>query len=498
MKEETMETQWYYAQQGQRLGPVSSEQLKELAAAGRLQPSDLVWKEGMAQWAAADRIEGLFSAVQAPTPGSPPPLPPSGTGEMPPLSAAAAAQAPRANTAMQPAVLRQKIEGLRQSLVQEVLNPQVALPNVEPIATFRKEHSQLQEQLRQLQHRLQELGKAKAEYELLDNACQQQGKELAAAEKALVQLARPLGKAAFEGLLAGLVQDQPTFKDRFAVHQRIGELQAEHDRFAPPSDAGMIQKTKAKAQQLVAAGKIKLEEMKIGKLEEQIGRELIASNQEESVRCDHTAEILTAFAKHRGVIAHHRQVCETAREALDTKCQELAQTLQMAGTTKSFDAERQSCEAQIAQVEHQGRVLKSELLVQLVTCGESLSVEGILGQRLRELRDTQAQLSEWFHSKGGQQLATADGYININIPSAVGVGTLIGLIVGYPLSYFFQPGLLRAMVSLADYIQHIDMVFSDKHLVGTAVGVWIGSVIVFALIGRMLSVAINKKRDGNP
>jgi hypothetical protein len=65
--------QWYYAQQGQRLGPVSPSELKQLATSGRLQPSYLVWKKGMAQWVAAGQIKGLFTAVQAPT--SPPPLP---------------------------------------------------------------------------------------------------------------------------------------------------------------------------------------------------------------------------------------------------------------------------------------------------------------------------------------------------------------------------------------------------------------------------------------
>ena len=65
-----MEAQWHYTDQGQRLGPVSSSQLKQLATSGRLQPSDLVWKEGMAQWVAASQVKGLFSAAQAPTPGS--------------------------------------------------------------------------------------------------------------------------------------------------------------------------------------------------------------------------------------------------------------------------------------------------------------------------------------------------------------------------------------------------------------------------------------------
>lgn len=44
---------WYYAQGGQRRGPVSEEVLRNMARAGELSPTDLVWREGMAEWAAA-------------------------------------------------------------------------------------------------------------------------------------------------------------------------------------------------------------------------------------------------------------------------------------------------------------------------------------------------------------------------------------------------------------------------------------------------------------
>jgi hypothetical protein len=55
-----MADQWYYAQQGQRQGPVSEQQLKELAVSGQLKATDTVWKQGMAQWAKASQINGLL------------------------------------------------------------------------------------------------------------------------------------------------------------------------------------------------------------------------------------------------------------------------------------------------------------------------------------------------------------------------------------------------------------------------------------------------------
>jgi hypothetical protein len=51
-----MAAEWYYSKAGKRSGPVGGQQLKELAAKGQLDPADLVWKEGMAQWVPASKI----------------------------------------------------------------------------------------------------------------------------------------------------------------------------------------------------------------------------------------------------------------------------------------------------------------------------------------------------------------------------------------------------------------------------------------------------------
>lgn len=68
--------QWHYSKDGQQQGPVSPEQLKQLAATGELQPTDLVWKEGMSQWVAASSIKSLFAAPSLPTPPMSPPTVP--------------------------------------------------------------------------------------------------------------------------------------------------------------------------------------------------------------------------------------------------------------------------------------------------------------------------------------------------------------------------------------------------------------------------------------
>lgn len=41
---------WHYAKDGEQKGPVTEEELKQLFESGQISSSDLVWKEGMAEW----------------------------------------------------------------------------------------------------------------------------------------------------------------------------------------------------------------------------------------------------------------------------------------------------------------------------------------------------------------------------------------------------------------------------------------------------------------
>lgn len=68
-----MAQNWYYAEGKQKLGPINANELRELAAAGRVQPTTMVLKEGAQRWVQADSIQGLF----APSPSSDGPAPPT-------------------------------------------------------------------------------------------------------------------------------------------------------------------------------------------------------------------------------------------------------------------------------------------------------------------------------------------------------------------------------------------------------------------------------------
>jgi hypothetical protein len=66
-------TRWYYSPNNkQRLGPVSTEQMRQLALSGALSPEHMVMREGGRNWVLAAKVKGLFSE---PSPAKPPPAP---------------------------------------------------------------------------------------------------------------------------------------------------------------------------------------------------------------------------------------------------------------------------------------------------------------------------------------------------------------------------------------------------------------------------------------
>jgi len=102
-----MATDWYYFKGDQYNGPVGPQQLQNLAATGHIEPTDLVWKEGMANPQPASKLKGLFEASIAPPPvrvTTPPPLPPPPPllPSPPPLPAQAGTEPPSMNAQFPP------------------------------------------------------------------------------------------------------------------------------------------------------------------------------------------------------------------------------------------------------------------------------------------------------------------------------------------------------------------------------------------------------------
>ena len=55
--------QWHCYVGGQQYGPITEDVLREWARTGRLSPTDNVWTEGMADWAPASTVGGLFAHI---------------------------------------------------------------------------------------------------------------------------------------------------------------------------------------------------------------------------------------------------------------------------------------------------------------------------------------------------------------------------------------------------------------------------------------------------
>lgn len=63
--------EWYYARNNQQQGPVAVQLLQDMARSGQLQPTDLVWQQGMPNWIPASQVPQLFAAQPAPAYAAP-------------------------------------------------------------------------------------------------------------------------------------------------------------------------------------------------------------------------------------------------------------------------------------------------------------------------------------------------------------------------------------------------------------------------------------------
>jgi len=62
------------------------------------------------------------------------------------------------------------------------------------------------------------------------------------------------------------------------------------------------------------------------------------------------------------------------------------------------------------------------------------------------------------------QVTTSRSSAQAGGASPIVVGVLIGALLGYPLSYYFQPGALRAKHSLGKYIAHFSEIIGESEL----------------------------------
>lgn len=80
---------WFYAKDNDQKGPINESELKTLLANNQLPPHTLVWKEGMANWTAANQVPNFTfrpPPLTAKSKSDAPPLPASGSTTIPSLA----------------------------------------------------------------------------------------------------------------------------------------------------------------------------------------------------------------------------------------------------------------------------------------------------------------------------------------------------------------------------------------------------------------------------
>jgi hypothetical protein len=102
---------WYYARGESEQGPISTAQIKALAAAGALKRDDLVWKEGMENWLPAGEVNELYPAAE-PKKNSKEKATPT-----PETSAPAAGPRPRQRFLVEEADLKQHVSNVGRGLI---------------------------------------------------------------------------------------------------------------------------------------------------------------------------------------------------------------------------------------------------------------------------------------------------------------------------------------------------------------------------------------------
>ncbi len=80
MADDNQAIEWYLAREGQQHGPINDTELQKVIEFGYLKPTDLVWRQGMADWAPAATIlpqtlsqsaASPVTATAAPAPSAP-------------------------------------------------------------------------------------------------------------------------------------------------------------------------------------------------------------------------------------------------------------------------------------------------------------------------------------------------------------------------------------------------------------------------------------------
>ena len=233
-----MASKWLYLSDGKTFGPVSSSELKQLANAGELAPSDLVWQEGREKRVPASQVKGLMpkqAVVPPPVPQqSLPPSPPPQHQTKPTFRDRANALKDDARAAGQIAAMeaeKAKITQVSLPTAQRALGK-----NLYTAKRFQSEFPESYANLDQLAEQISLLEVAKPNQEagsftdkakaLANQTKDAAKKKLLAGKLAIAE--RDLGKAAYERF-GDETGDTESIKTIRGLHTRLDELERSVD-----------------------------------------------------------------------------------------------------------------------------------------------------------------------------------------------------------------------------------------------------------------------------
>ena len=312
-----MSQQWFIVQSDDEDGPHTSSQLKSLADSGFLTPQMEVREANRTKSIPAGKLRGLFAdevtadlTRKMPSASSHPLQ--EGIAILPDDTAASFRESllPDTGAHVSPIELpasqtkvsnpqsgriasdRIRINEIRQSLTQKLLIGGPDLPECPSVKATCDELNRLRTEVANFDNRLDRLEAARVRIEQLERDYDKAKKDFETRGGKLVEFHKLLGTLVYGEVLLGNLAEQSACEPRSQLEKRITALVKDRDVLASKPDGGLIQSVKVKSRQLAIFAQLMLEKSRINGAERQIGKRLIDSQLEDSVRCERTERLI--------------------------------------------------------------------------------------------------------------------------------------------------------------------------------------------------------------
>ena len=198
-----------------------------------------------------------------------------------------------------PAADGQSYDQLHNNLAEYLLkenSPGAQIAELKPIIA---EHKTLVERQSSIKKQESSIAAILPVIEKVDAGITQAEKQVASEKKELTSFAEELGRSIFAGFKAGELPNQPVFSQRLDLQSQIDDLQGQRSKLLNESKSTFLEKTKAQAQLLALAGRIKVAEFKVGSVDTALGMAVLESKENLQIQCQKTEQILKLIASQR-------------------------------------------------------------------------------------------------------------------------------------------------------------------------------------------------------